>query len=356
MAMKEVIRSHKLIVDTRGEFILPPTEAMWEAMRSAELGWPLWGEDPNVNRLEEMIAQMTGKEAALLVPTTSVANLLGMMGYCQRGDQAIMEARCHLWWVEDRNIAAHTGAVPRLIRGNKFGEMSLEDIEAAIMEQGYSYRPRTALVCLENTHNIAGGVALPPHYMAQVGELAHRHGAAVLVDGARLFNAAVAHGVPLRDMAGPVDVLSLSLNKGLGAPYGGMLCGTKNFIEQARKNHRVLGCHSVHKEGIFAAAAIVALETMMDRLAEDHRRARRLGELLVPLPGIKVDMETVQTNILRVDTTSMDPFTFVRRVLDRGAGVSVLDSNSVKFVTHHGINDKNVETVAEIVREVLTTA
>ena len=128
MAMKEVIRSHKLIVDTRGEFILPPTEAMWEAMRSAELGWPLWGEDPNVNRLQEMIAQMTGKEAALLVPTTSVANLLGMMGYCQRGDQAIMEARCHLWWVEDRNIAAHTGAVPRLIRGNKFGEMSLEDI------------------------------------------------------------------------------------------------------------------------------------------------------------------------------------------------------------------------------------
>ena len=128
MAMKEVIRSHKLIVDTRGEFILPPTEAMWEAMRSAELGWPLWGEDSNVNRLQEMIAQMTGKEAALLVPTTSVANLLGMMGYCQRGDQAIMEARCHLWWVEDRNIAAHTGAVPRLIRGNKFGEMSLEDI------------------------------------------------------------------------------------------------------------------------------------------------------------------------------------------------------------------------------------
>ena len=133
-----------------------------------------------------------------------------------------------------------------------------------------------------------------------------------------------------------------------------MLCGTKDFIEQARKNHRILGCHSVHKDGIFAAAAFVALETMYDRLAKDHRRARRLAELLSESPGVKVDLETVQTNIVRVDTISMDPFTFTRKVLDAGAGVSVLDSSSVKFVTHHGISDQDVETVAEIVREVLT--
>ena len=157
-------RSRKLIVDTRGEFVLGPTEAMWEAMRSAEIGWPLWREDPYVNRLEEIAADLTGKEAAMLVPATSVANLLGMMGYCQRGDQAIMEARCHLWWVEGRNLAAHTGAVPRLVRGNKLGEMALEDIESAILKQAYAYRPRTALICLENTHNISGGVALPPRY------------------------------------------------------------------------------------------------------------------------------------------------------------------------------------------------
>lgn len=346
----------KLIVDTRGEFVLGPTEGMWEAMRSAEIGWPLWREDPYVNRLEGMVAHLTGKEAAMLVPTTNVANLLGMMGYCQRGDQAIMEARCHLWWVEERNIAAHTGAVPRLIRGNKLGEMALEEIEFAILEQAYASRPRTALVCLENTHNVSGGVALPPRYMAEVGELARRHEAAVFVDGARLFNAAVAHSVPLSSMTRNIDAVSLSLNKGLGAPYGAMLCGSSEFIERSRQNHQVLGSHSVHKEGIFAAAAIVALETMIDRLSDDHRRARRLAELLSSQPGLSVDMETVQTNIVRVDVQCMDPFTFVERVLDAGVGVTVLDQQSVKFVIHHGIDDRDVETVAELVSQVVAHA
>ena len=264
----------KLAIDTRGEFLLPPTEPMWEAMRAAEIGWPSWGEDPSVNRLQELAAEMTGKEAALLCPTTNVANLLGVMGYCRRGDVAIMEARCHLWWVEERNIAAHTDAVPRLIRGDKLGEMAVSDVEAAILETGYGFQPRTSLVCLENTHNIAGGVALPPEYMLRVSRVAHQHGAAVFVDGARLFNAAVARGVPLSEMAAPVDALSLSLNKGIGAPYGSMLCGSAEFIEGARKNHRVLGSHSIHKEGLLAAAAIIALETMIPRLADrPHARA-----------------------------------------------------------------------------------
>ena len=354
--MKDLdIPSRKLLVDTRTVTLLKPTEAMWEAMRSAELGWPLWGEDPNVNRLEEMMTQMTGKEAAMFLPTTNIANLLATMGHCQRGDQAIMEARCHLWWVEERNIATHTGAVPRLIRGNKFAEMALEDIEASILEQGYSYRPRTALVCLENAHLIAGGVTLTPQYISQVSQLAHGHGAAVFMDGAHIFNSAVAQGVNLRALTEPVDAVSMSLNKGLGAPYGSMLCGSKEFIERSRANHRILGSHSVHKEGMFAAAAIVALDTMIDRLAEDHQRARRLAELLSPLPGLSIDMETVQTNILRVEVTCTDPFTFAQRVLDRGAGVSVNDQKSVKFITHHQIHDKDVETVAEIVKDALTT-
>ena len=356
MTVRETLPFRKLLVDTRGEFFAPPTEAMWDAMRSAELGWPMKGDDPNVNRLEEMAAELTGKEAAMLVPTTSVANLLGMMGYCQRGDQAIMEARCHMWWVEERNIAAHTGAVPRLVRGDRLGEMPPEEIESAILERGYSYRPRTAMVCLENTHNISGGVALSPRYMGQVADLAHRHDAAVFVDGARLWNAAVAHGVPLSTMAGDVDAVSLSLNKGLGAPYGAMLCGSEELIRRSRQNHRVLGSHSVHKEGMFAAAAIVALETMMDRLAEDHRRARRLAELLSALPGLSVDMETVQTNIVRVETNDMDPAVFVERVMDRGVGVGVLDQKAVKFVTHYGIDDGDIETVAELVGQVVNEA
>ena len=346
----------KLAIDTRGEFLLRPTEPMWEAMRAADIGWPSWDEDPYVSRLQELAAELTGKEAALLCPTTNTANLLGMMGYCRRGDVAIMEARCHLWWVEERNIAAHTGAVPRLIRGDKLGEMAISDVETAILETAYGFQPRTSLVCLENTHNVAGGVAQSPEYMVRVSRVAHEHGAAVFVDGARLFNAAVARGVSLRDMAAPVDALSLSLNKGIGAPYGSMLCGSTEFIESARENHRVLGSHSIHKEGIFAAAAIVALETMIPRLAEDHARAHRLAGLLGDMHGIRVDMETVQTNIVRVEIDCMSPADFVEGVSARGAGVTELDPGSVKFITHHGISDADIDAVADIVRDVLESA
>ena len=346
----------KPTIDTRGEFLLRPTEAMWEAMRAADIGWPSWDEDPYVLRLQELAAEMTGQEAALFCPTTNVANLLAMMGFCGRGDVALMEARCHLWWVEERNLATHTGAVPRLIRGDKFGEMDVAEIEAAIVENAYGFRPRTSLVCLENTHNVAGGVALPPAYVAQVAEVAHRHDAAVFIDGARLFNAAVARGVPLRELAAPVDAVSLSLNKGLGAPYGSMLCGAADFIARARDHHRVLGSHSVHKEGMFAAAAIVALETMVERLAEDHARAQRLAELLGEMEGVRVDMETVQTNIVRVEIDCMSPDDFSERVLDRGVGVSVLDADSVKFITHHGLGDDDIEAAANIVKDVLSVA
>jgi threonine aldolase len=263
-----------------------------------------------------------------------------------------MEARCHLWWVEERNIAAHTAAVPRLIQGNRFGEMAVSDIEFALTESVYGFHPRTSLVCLENTHNVAGGIALSPEYMVKVSEVAHKHGAAVFVDGARLFNAAVACGVSVHEMAAPVDALSLSLNKGLGAPYGSLLCGSAEFITRARKHHCVLGSHSVHKEGMFAAAAFVTLETMIPRLAEDHTRARRLAELLSEIDGIRVDMETVKSNIVRVEIDSMSPAKFTKRVLSRGAGVSELDANSVKFITHHGISDADIDAVATIVREV----
>ncbi len=340
-------------IDTRGEFLLPPTEAMWEAMRAAEFGWPAWGEDPYVNQLQEMGAAMTGKQAALLCPTTNVSNLLGMMGYCRRGDVAIMEERCHLWWVEERNIAALAAAVPRLIRGNKLGEMTIDDIEVALGDSAYGFHPRTAVVCLENTHNVAGGTALSLDYMTRVSQVAHDHDAAVFVDGARFFNAAVALGVSLRDLAAPVDALSLSLNKGIGAPYGSLLCGTAEFIEKARENHRILGSHSIHKEGMFAAAAIVALETMIPRLAEDHTRARRLAGLLSSMDGIGVDMETVQTNIVRVEIGCMTPEEFTERVSARGVGVSVLDNGAVKFITHHGVDDGDIEAVAQVVREVL---
>ena len=345
-------RGPQLRVNTRSEWVNVATDAMWEAMQRAVIGWPHRGEDQNINRLERMVALLTGKEAALFVPTTNCANLLAMMALCRGGEQVIMEHRCHLWWVE-QNIPRLTAAAPRMLPGNKFGEMALDDIESAINEQRYGMRPKTAAVCLENTHNVCGGVALSPQSIAQVVAVAHRYGARVFIDGARLFNAAAAHQVSLREMTADVDALSLSLNKGLGAPFGAMLCGSKELIASSRKNHAVLGSHSIHKVGFLAAAAIVALETMVDRLPEDHARARNLAESLAETPGLHVDLETVQTNIVRVELDEMQPAAFVELVEAKGVGVLVLDAKAVKFITHYGITDEDIVTAAAVVKEVL---
>jgi len=345
-------RASELRVKTRSEWVNVATDAMWKAMQEAEIGWPHRREDPHVNRLEEMVAQLAGKEAAMFVPTTNCANLLAMMGLCRSGEQVIMEHRCHLWWVE-QNIPRLTGAAPRMLPGNKFGEMALDEIDSAIREQRYGMRPGTAAVCLENTHNVCGGVALSPQYTAQVAKIAHQHDARVFVDGARILNAAAALRVPLRELTADVDAFSLSLNKGLGAPFGAMLCGSEELISASHDNHTVLGSHSIHKAGFLAAAAIVALETMVDRLPEDHARARRLAELLADTPGLHIDLETVQTNIVRVELDKICPHTFVEQVESKGIGVLVLDSKAVKFVTHYGISDEDIEFAASIVKQVV---
>ncbi len=342
----------QLRVNTRSEWVNVATDAMWKAMQEAEIGWPHRREDPHVNRLEGMMAEIAGKEAALFLPTTNCANLLAMMGLCRSGQQVIMESRCHLWWVE-QNIPRLTAASPRLLPGNKFGEMRLESIATAIVEQRYGMRPETAAVCLENTHNVCGGVALAPAYIQQVAELAHRHSARLFIDGARIFNAAAAVQVPLSELTANVDAFSVSLNKGLGAPFGALLCGSEELIEAARQNHTILGSHSIHKAGFLAAAGIVALETMVDRLPEDHARARRLAELLADTPGLHIDLETVQTNIVRVNLDDIDPHTFCEHVEANGVGVIVLDNRSVKFITHAGISDADIELAASIVKEVV---
>ena len=341
-----------LQVNTRSEWVNVATDAMWDAMRKAVIGWPHLGEDQNVNRLESMIADLTGKAASVFLPTTNCANLLAMMGLCDHCDQVIMENRCHLWWVE-QNIPRLTGASPRMLPGNKLGEMDLDEVAAVIEEQRYGMKPSTAVVCLENSHNVCGGVALPPSYLAQAAEVAHQYGVSLFVDGARLFNAAAAHQVPLREMVAEVDVLSLSLNKGLGAPFGAMLCGSQESILEARENHKILGSHSIHKAGFLAAGAIVALETMLDRLPEDHVRAQKLAHLLVDIPGLNVDLETVQTNIVRVEPETMSPRDFASQVEAKGVGVMVLDQRAVKFITHYGIDDAGVEFVAKIAQEVI---
>jgi threonine aldolase len=340
-------------IDMRADIIAKPTEAMWAAMRNVELGWYVSREDPSVNELERRMAQLTGKEAAFYVASGGLGNILGVMGLTQPGDEVVMEKRCHIYWAEGMNAASIAGVATRLVPGNKFGEIEPDELEAVFADNVYGYHQQTTLVCLENTHNVAGGTTLSPAYLREISAVAKAHGARVFVDGARLWNAAEYCGVSLAEMLEGVDATMISLNKGLGAPWGAIICGSAAFIARSRLNIRRLGSSGHHRAGMFAAAALVALDTMVERLSEDHRRARRLAEGLNEIPGLYVDMETVQTNIIRMEVTApgLDARTFAEGLLVRGVGCRELEAPSaVKFVTWSEQTDEDIEEALRICR------
>jgi threonine aldolase len=341
-------------IDLRADIIGKPTEAMWEAMRNAELGWYVNREDPTVNRLEERMAEMTGKEAAFFVASGGLGNILGLMGHTHPSEQVVMDERIHIYWAEGLNATSIAGVSPRLVPGNKFGEIPPERLESVLEEDKYGYRQITSLVCLENTHNVCGGTALSPAYVQKIGRIAHDNGAKLWVDGARLWNAALYHEVTLKEMLNGADGAMLSMNKGLGAPWGAIICGSAEFIEKSRINIRRLGSSGQHRAGLFASAALVAIDTMYERLGEDHRRARRLAEGLNQIPGVHVDMETVQTNIIRMEVTApdLDAGQFAAEMMARGVGCRKLeDPNAVKFVTWNEISDEDIEEALRICHE-----
>lgn len=313
------------------------------------------GEDPVVNELEALTASLTGKEAALFLPTTTNGSVLAFMTRDVRGQQVIMEARCHLFWVERLHVSQLSGAAPRLIRGDKFGAIDLDEVEAVINETAYGYRPTTGMICLENTHNVCGGTFLTADYTRRAADLAHRYGADLFLDGARVFNAAAAQGVPVRELTAPADHVVVSLNKGLGAPMGGVLCSHASFIEGARLLAKRLGLLAVHKAGLFAAAGIVALTQMMEGLAEDHRRARRLAAALSEMDGLTIDMETVQTNLVRVGTErlGMTAHELAQRVAAYGLAVHVLEPYTFKLALCYEIQDAQVDQAIDIFKRVL---
>lgn len=343
-------------VDLRGEVLTAPTEEMWEAMREASLGWVIRQEDSSVNALEEECASLTQQAASLFVPTTSMANLLAMMSTCEPGDQVIMEARSHLFWVEQRNVSSIAQAAPRLIQGDRFGRLPIDKVERALLDIGYGYRPQTALVAVENTHNISGGTCLEPTYLTELSELVRAQGAKLFCDGARLFNSAVAQGVEVSELTADLDAISFSLNKGLGVPYGAILCASSEIVARARFHLRSLGGHSVHRAGMFAAAALVALKNEIPQLTKDHMSARALADALSPLDGIEIDAETVQTNIVRVNidqVTGHSAEEVVNGLNTKGIGAGVLEYDALKFVTHREFDPDAIPLVVSAVESVL---
>jgi len=341
------------VIDLRSDTVTRPTEEMRRAMATAEVGDDVYGEDPTVNRLEELAAEKVGKEAALFVPSGTMGNQVAIMTHANRGDEVIVEAESHVFIYEVGGIAALTGAQPRQLKG-KNGIPDPADIRSAIRDENIHF-PTTRLLCLENTHNRAGGTVISPEKMGELAEAARERGVSIHLDGARIFNAAVALGVDVKELVRDADSVMFCLSKGLGAPVGSILAGTREFIKRARKNRKIMG-GGMRQAGILAAAGIVALEKMVDRLAEDHANARLLAEGIAELKGIKIDLDTVQTNIiiLEVDkkTAGMSAKELTTRLFENGIKANAY-GEKIRLVTHKDISRQDIQTTLSVMWKIL---
>jgi len=341
------------MIDLRSDTVTLPSDPMREAIYHAELGDDVFGEDPTVKRLEEMAAERVGKEAALLVVSGTMGNLVCILTHCGRGAEVILGDLCHTSLYEAGGISALGGIHPRTIPNQPDGTLRLEDIEAAIRPDNVHF-PRTRLVCLENTHNRCSGAPLTVEYTAQVVDLAHRRGLAVHLDGARIFNAAVALDVDVIELTRGVDSMSFCLSKGLAAPVGSVVCGSKDFIAEARRTRKVLG-GGMRQAGILAAAGIVALDTMIDRIHEDHDNAARLAKGISRIAGLSTDLAYVQTNIVYFDVAreKMSPDELVTRLAARGVRVLSVGPARLRAVTHYGTTTGDIDQALSVLADVI---
>lgn len=340
------------LVDLRSDTITKPTPAMRRAMAEAEVGDDVFGEDPTVNRLEEMAAERLGKEAGLFVASGTMGNLVSLLAQCGRGDEVILGDQAHTFYYEQGGIAALGGIHPRPLPNRPDGTLDLDQIEAAIRPDNVHF-PRTRLIALENTHNRCFGSPLSVEYMQAVGALARRHGLRVHVDGARLFNAAIALGVEARELVADADSVTFCLSKGLAAPVGSVVCGTREFIAEARRARKVVG-GGMRQAGVLAAAGIVALTEMVDRLAEDHANARRLAEGLADMAGIFIELDRVKTNILYFTVTNGMSASELAGRLEAG-GVRVLPTGpcQLRAVTNYHVTAEDIEYTLGVFRRAL---
>lgn len=339
------------MIDLRSDLLSLPTEEMWAAMRSADLGWATYGEDASVELLEERAADLLGQERAVWVPTCGMANLVALLVLAERGQRAVVEAAAHLLTSEGMAISEIAGLEPVPVWAPD-GRLDPARVEEALVEE------HAALLALENTHTRAGGTVLSVERTRELVATARRHGARVHLDGARLPNAAAALGVEPRALAGGVDSVAMSLNKGLGAPFGCVLAGSRELVARARVRLHQLGGATVHRAGIAAAAALVGLERFPNGLLEDHRRARLLGERLASIEGLRLDPAVVETNIVLVDVTGAgwEPAPFVAELAKRGVRALERDGSRVRFVTHRLIGDAEIEDVVSAVADLLGAA
>jgi threonine aldolase len=336
------------IIDLRSDTITRPTAAMRRAMAEAEVGDDVFGEDPTVNRLEKLAAERMGKPAALFVASGTMGNLVSQLAHCSRGAETLLGDQSHIFLYEQGGAAAVGGLHPHILPNAADGTIDPLALEAAIRSDDAHF-PRTELILLENTHNRCGGRVLPPAYVTAVGKIAHSHGLKLHLDGARIFNAAVALNRPPAELVAPADSVTFCLSKALGAPVGSVVCGGKDFIAEARRMRKLLG-GGMRQAGVLAAAGIVALEEMVPRLAEDHANARRLARGLAAIEGLEVGLAAVETNLVYIkvahpDLTAPD---LVARLAARGLLVLATNREYIRAVPTYQVSVQEVDTAIEM--------
>ncbi|MCS0538438.1 low-specificity L-threonine aldolase [Aeromonas veronii] len=333
-------------IDLRSDTVTQPTDAMRQAMLHAEVGDDVYGEDPGVNALEAFGARLLGKQAALFVPSGTMSNLLAVMSHCQRGEGAILGNAAHIYRYEAQGSAVLGSVALQPLPMQHDGTLAFDDIRAALAPDDAHF-VQTRLICLENTHN---GKVLPLSYLQEMGAFVAERGLKLHLDGARLFNAAVASETPVGVIAAPFDSISICLSKGLGAPVGSLLVGSHDFIARARRLRKMLG-GGMRQAGILAQAGLFALEQHVTRLADDHRRAKRLAEGLAALPGIELDLSLVQSNMVFLRLREGESAPLLAFMKERGILFS--GYGELRLVTHLQINDDDIEEVIDAFTEYL---
>lgn len=340
------------IIDLRSDTVTKPTQKMREAMYKAEVGDDVYRDDPTMLELERKAAEKLGKQAALFVPSGTMGNQLAVMTHTQRGDEIILEEDSHIFVNEVGGIAVLAGVQAKGLRGEN-GALNAKDVEDAIRDEENIHFPRTSLICMENTHNKAGGKVISLEKMKEVYKVGQKHGIAVHLDGARIFNAATYLNVDVMEVAQYADSINVCLSKGLCAPVGSVLVGTPEFIDKARKNRKLLG-GGMRQAGILAAAGLIALEEMPLRLQEDHDNAKALAQGLAEIPGIQIDANAVQTNIIRLDISGigMNGNELALKLKDKGILMNGSKDGKIRWVTHVYVTKEDVKKVLKVINEI----
>ena len=329
------------LIDLRSDTVTHPTKSMRSAMAEAIVGDDVWGDDPTVNSLQELAADLMGKESALFVASGTMANLVSILTHCQRGDEIITGNESHIFYNEVGAASAVAGVQVSTIINDSHGMMDPSNIEAAIRGDNIHF-PTTGLVCIENTHNRCNGGVLSKNDVSAIARISHDYGVPVHMDGARIFNASVYLKIQPKDLTSDVESVSFCLSKGLSCPIGSLLCGSRDFIDRARKARKMIG-GGMRQAGIIAAAGIIGIKTMVDRLEEDHLNAKKLAHGLANIPGISIDPLNINTNIVIFTLDNGKAFTVLTDLANAGVLGSFNGSNRIRMVTHYGINSKDID-------------